>query len=61
MITLLYNLLRFGRVSSRSVAVNVLDSDIVAHKFELESCYYVHFRANTPRKRYEPSYSPHSY
>ena len=26
---------------------NVLDCDIVVREFELQSCYYVHFRTNT--------------
>ena len=33
--------------SPRGVGANVLDSKIVATEFELQSCYYVHFRTNT--------------
>ena len=34
----------------RGVVINVLDWDILVSKFELRSCYYIHFRANTLRK-----------
>ena len=32
--------------SPRSVVANMLDSDIIESEFELQACYYVHFRTN---------------
>ena len=32
------------------VVVNLLNCDIVGSEFQLQSCYYVHFRNNTLRK-----------
>ena len=40
------------------VVVNVLDWDIEKSEFELQSCYYVHFRTNTLWERHEPSFPP---
>ena len=34
-------------VSPHDVVANVLDCDIMVRVFELQSCYYVHFQANT--------------
>ena len=34
----------------RGVVANVLDCDIIVHKFEHQSRYYVHFQINTLRK-----------
>ena len=31
--------------SSHGVVTNVLDNDSVVSEFELQSCYYVHFRS----------------
>ena len=31
----------------RGVMVKAIDCEIVAREFELQSCYYVHFYANT--------------
>ena len=36
--------------SVRAVVSNLLDCDIVENEFELQSCYYVHFRTNTQEK-----------
>ena len=36
--------------SKSDVDAFVLDCDIVVHKFELQSRYYVHFRTNTLTK-----------
>ena len=38
------------------VMVKVMDCEIVVSEFVLQSCYYVHFRANNLGKRYEPPY-----
>ena len=37
----------FGGGSSRGVVAKVLDCNIVASEFELQSSYYVHLRTNT--------------
>ena len=35
-------------ISSRhTIVVNVLECDIIVSKFELQSCYYIHFWTNT--------------
>ena len=34
--------------------VTAMDYGIVVREFELQSRYYVHFRANTPRKGMNP-------
>ena len=36
------------------VMVKVMDCEIVAREFELQSRYYVHFRTNTPGKGRNP-------
>ena len=41
-----------------SIVTNVLNCDIVVSEFELQSCYYAHFGANTLGKRHEPPYHP---
>ena len=41
-----------------AILVNALDCGIVVSKFKLQSCYYVHFWANTPGKGMKPSYPP---
>ena len=45
----------------RGVMVKAMNCGIVVREFVLQSRYYVHFRANTLGKRYEPPYSPSSY
>ena len=40
------------------VMMKAMDSRIVGSKFELQSCYYDHFRTNTFGERYEPPYPP---
>ena len=40
------------------VMVKALDCGIVVSEFELQSCYYVHSRANTLAKGINPSYPP---
>ena len=42
---------------SRGVMVKAMECGIVVREFELQSCYYVHFRKNTLGKSNEPSYS----
>ena len=37
------------------VMVKALDCGIVVSEFELQACYYVHFRINTFDERYEPT------
>ena len=41
----------------RGVIVKAMDCEIVESEFVLQSCYNVHFRANTIEK-YEPPYPP---
>ena len=43
------------RRSSRGVVAYVLDFDIVVSEFEIQSCQYVPFRSNVPRKGMNPS------
>ena len=38
--------------------VKAMNYGIVEREFELQSHYYVHFRANTLGERYEPPYTP---
>ena len=38
--------------------VKAMDYEIVVREFELQSRYYVHFRANTLRKGTKPPYPP---
>ena len=38
----------------RGVIVKAMDSGIEASEFELQSCYYVHFRTNTLGKGMNP-------
>ena len=45
----------------RGVMVKAMNCGIVVREFVLQSCYYVHFRANTLRKGMNPPYSPSSY
>ena len=40
------------------LTVKPLDCGFVVIEFELQSRYYVHFRTNTSRERYEPPYPP---
>ena len=40
------------------VMVKAMDCVIVVSKFVLQSCYYVHFRANTLRKGMNPLILP---
>ena len=42
----------------RGVIVKAMDSEIVVSEFELESRYYVYFRANTLRKGMNPLILP---
>ena len=42
----------------RGVMVKAMNCGIVVSKFELQSCYYIHFRTNTLWERYEPPYPP---
>ena len=44
----------FKEWSHRGLVVNVLDSDIVYSKSELQSCYNVYFRTNTLEKVINP-------
>ena len=44
--------------SPRGVMVKAMDCGIVVSKFVLQSCYYVHFRANTPGKGMKPLILP---
>ena len=38
------------------VVANMLNCNIVASEFKLQSCYHVHFQASTFEKSYELSY-----
>ena len=42
----------------RGVMVKAMDSGIVVREFVLQSCYYVHFRANTLGKGMNPLILP---
>ena len=42
----------------RGVMVKAMDCGIVVSEFELQSRYYVHFRANTPGKGMSPLILP---
>ena len=44
------------RGQSCCVVANVLDCSMVVSEFELQSCYYVHFRTNTLGEKYETLY-----
>ena len=46
---------RFDVVSLRGIMANVEDWDIIGREFELQSCYYVHFRT---RKGLDPVVLP---
>ena len=42
----------------RDVMVKAMDCEIVVREFVLQSCYYVHFRANTLGKSMNPLILP---
>ena len=44
--------------SPRGVMVKAMDCGIVVREFVLQSCYYVHFRANIPGKGMNPLILP---
>ena len=46
------------QVGIYGVMFNALDCGIVVSEFELQSCYYVHFRTNTIGKEMNPPYPP---
>ena len=46
------------RVCPCGVMVNAVDCGIVVNGFELQSRYYVNFRANTLGEKYKPPYPP---
>ena len=48
----------FSKLLEGGVMVNVLDCEIVVREFELQSHYYVHFRANTLGKGMNPLILP---
>ena len=50
--------LRPGSGCPRGVMVKVMDCGIVVSEFELQSRYYVHFRANTLGKSMNPLILP---
>ncbi len=45
-------------VGPRGVMVKAMDYGIVVSEFELQSCYYVHFRTNTLGKGMNPLILP---
>ena len=45
------------RERPHGVIVKAIDCEIIVSKFELQSCYYVHFRKQYPWEMYEPPYS----
>ena len=47
-----------NRACTRGVMVKAMDCGIVIREFVLQSCYYVHFRANTLRKGMNPLILP---
>ena len=56
-IRLFYNIFRnykAYRVESSKLMAKKLDFDIVGSEFELQSCYYVHFRTDTIWKGMNP-------
>ena len=50
--------IRIRRGCPRGVMVKAMDCGIVVREFVLQSCYYVHFRANTPGKGMNPLILP---
>ena len=48
----------FQRGCPRGVMVKAMDCGIVVSEFVLQSCYYVHFRANTLGKGMNPLILP---
>ena len=42
-------------MNPRGVVANVLYCDIVVSEFELQLCYYIHFRTNARRKAAQPA------
>ena len=48
----------FVRGCPRGVMVKSMDCAIVGSEFELQSCYYVHFQANTLGKGMNPHILP---
>ena len=61
------NLQRFGFMAYKpnkrggcphGVIVKAMDCGIIAHEFVLQSCYYVHFQANTLGKGMNPLILP---
>ena len=53
-----FTLLKVPRECPRGVMVKVMDCGIVVSEFVLQSCYYVHFRANTLGKGMNPLILP---
>ena len=49
---------RLSRGCPRGVMVKAMDCGIVVSEFELQSCYYVHFRSNTLGKGINPLILP---
>ena len=48
----------FMKGCPRGVIVKAMDCGIVVSEFVLQSCYYVHFQANTLGKGMNPPYPP---
>ena len=45
--------------SLHGIVANMLDYNIIVSKFELQSCYRIHFQTNALGKGIEPLYSSH--
>ena len=57
-INFFFTLAIYGGRFPRGVMVKALDCGIVVREFVLQSCYYVHFRANTLGKGMSPLILP---
>ena len=55
---LFFKLLVLIWLSPHSVVVNALDCDVLVSKFELLSCYYIHFWTNALKKVMTPPSPP---
>ena len=55
---LFFSLFLYEQGCPYGVMVKALDYGIIVGEFELQSLYYVHFRTNILRERYETPYSP---
>ena len=53
-----YTYIKYRGVCPHGVMVKAVDCGIIVSEFVPQSCYYVHFRANTLGKGMNPPYPP---